>query len=37
LLPQQRLAQAAQHPMVRRAAELFGADPVWTEEPPEGK
>jgi len=32
--PQQRTAQAAQHPMVRRAADLFGAHPVRIDEPP---
>lgn len=34
--PQQRMAQAAQHPMIRRAAELFGAHPVRIDEPPAG-
>jgi len=28
----QRLAERSQHPMVRRATELFGAEPVWVEE-----
>ncbi|HVX13228.1 MAG TPA: DNA polymerase III subunit gamma/tau [Pirellulales bacterium] len=31
---QQRLAEKAEHPLVRRAAELFGAFPVRVEEPP---
>ena len=30
--PQQRLAEKAEHPLVRRAAELFGAYPVRVEE-----
>ena len=34
LPPHQRLHQAAQHPMVRRAAELLGARPVRVDEPP---
>jgi len=34
--PQQRMAQAAQHPMIRRAGELFGAHPVRIDEPPAG-
>lgn len=34
LPPHQRLLQAAQHPMVRRAAELLGARPVRVDEPP---
>ena len=35
--PQQRVAQAAQHPMIRRAGELFGAHPVRIDEPPAGE
>jgi DNA polymerase III subunit gamma/tau len=31
--PQQRLREKAEHPMVRRAAELFGAVPIRVEEP----
>lgn len=37
LPPHQRLFQAAQHPMVRRAAELLGARPVRVDEPPAEK
>jgi len=37
LPPHQRLLQAAQHPMVRRAAELLGARPVRVDEPPADK
>jgi DNA polymerase-3 subunit gamma/tau len=33
VLPHQRLMQAAQHPMVKLAAELFGAHPVRVDEP----
>ncbi|MCR4411982.1 MAG: DNA polymerase III subunit gamma/tau [Thermoguttaceae bacterium] len=32
--PHQRMLQVAQHPMVRRAAELFGARPVRVDDPP---
>ncbi len=32
--PHQRMLQASQHPMVRRAAELFGARPVRVDDPP---
>ncbi|MBI3466894.1 MAG: hypothetical protein HY000_28100, partial [Planctomycetes bacterium] len=28
----QRLAEKSQHPLVRRAVELFGAEPIWVEE-----
>jgi DNA polymerase-3 subunit gamma/tau len=28
----QQLAEKSQHPLVRRAAELFGAEPVWVDE-----
>lgn len=28
----QRLAEKSQHPLVQRAAELFGAEPIWVEE-----
>ncbi|OYV86776.1 MAG: hypothetical protein B7Z73_11150 [Planctomycetia bacterium 21-64-5] len=31
--PQQRLLEKAEHPLVRRAGELFGAFPVKVEEP----
>ncbi|MGH7139223.1 MAG: hypothetical protein ACREHD_26050, partial [Pirellulales bacterium] len=31
--PQQRLLEKSEHPLVRRAAELFGAYPVRVEEP----
>lgn len=34
LAPHQRLVQASQHPMVRRAAELLGARPVRVDDPP---
>jgi DNA polymerase-3 subunit gamma/tau len=34
VLPMQRLMQISQHAMVRRAAELFGANPVRVDEPP---
>lgn len=34
VLPHQRMAQAAQHPMVRLAGELFGAHPVRVDDPP---
>lgn len=37
LPPHQRLLQAAQHPMVRRASELLGARPVRVDDPPEEK
>ncbi len=37
LAPHQRLLQAAQHPMVRRAAELLGARPVRVDDPPAKK
>lgn len=33
--PQQRLMEVANHPMVRRAKELFGAQPVRVDDPPE--
>jgi DNA polymerase-3 subunit gamma/tau len=33
--PQQRLAEISQHPMIRRAGELFGANPVRVDDPPE--
>ena len=33
--PHQRLTEVAQHPMIRRASELFGAQPVRVDEPPE--
>jgi DNA polymerase-3 subunit gamma/tau len=33
ILPQQRTAQAVQHPMVRRASELFGAHPMRIDLP----
>ncbi|NUQ62809.1 MAG: hypothetical protein HUU20_09990 [Pirellulales bacterium] len=32
--PHQRLAEVSQHAMVRRAAELFGAQPIRVDEPP---
>jgi DNA polymerase-3 subunit gamma/tau len=35
--PHQRMLQVAQHPMVRRAAELFGARPVRVDDPPAEK
>jgi len=35
--PQQRLAEVAQHPLIRRASELFGAQPVRVDEPSEPK
>jgi DNA polymerase-3 subunit gamma/tau len=33
ILPQQRLQEVAKHPLVSRAGELFGAQPLWVEEP----
>jgi DNA polymerase-3 subunit gamma/tau len=35
--PHQRLMEVADHPMVRRAGELFGAQPVRVDEPPSAK
>jgi hypothetical protein len=32
--PYQRLTEVAQHPMIRRASELFGAQPIRVDEPP---
>ena len=32
-LPQQRLLEAAKHPLVQRACELFGAQPVRVDDP----
>jgi DNA polymerase-3 subunit gamma/tau len=32
--PRQRLFEASKHPMVRRAADLFGAEPVRVDDPP---
>ncbi|MBN1909164.1 MAG: hypothetical protein JW818_05445, partial [Pirellulales bacterium] len=32
--PQQRLMEVAEHPMVRRAGELFGAEPTRVTDPP---
>ncbi len=32
--PHQRLAEISQHPMIQRAVELFGAQPVRVDEPP---
>ena len=32
--PHQRIVQVAQHPMVRRAGELFGAQPMRVDDPP---
>ncbi len=34
VLPHQRLMEVANHPMVRRASELFGAQPVRVDDPP---
>ncbi len=36
LPPYQRLLEAAKHPLVRRAVELFGAQPLRVEEKEEG-
>ena len=33
----QRLMEVAEHPMIRRASELFGAEPVRVDEPPIAK
>ncbi len=33
--PHQRLLEVAEHPMIRRAGELFGAQPLRVDEPPE--
>jgi hypothetical protein len=33
--PQQRLMEVANHPLVRRATELFGAQPLRVDDPPE--
>ncbi|MHC4175959.1 MAG: DNA polymerase III subunit gamma/tau [Planctomycetota bacterium] len=33
--PHQRLLEVASHPMIRRAEELFGAQPVRVDEPPD--
>ena len=35
--PHQRLMQLAEHPMVRRAEELFGAEPTRVDRPPDRK
>jgi DNA polymerase-3 subunit gamma/tau len=33
--PQQRLLEVANHPLIRRAGELFGAQPTQVDDPPE--
>jgi len=35
--PQQRVVQAAKHPMIRKAGELFGAQPLRVDEPPKNQ
>lgn len=35
--PRQQLLQVGKHPLIQRAGELFGAQPVRVEEPPEGE
>ncbi len=35
--PHQRLAEVAEHPMVRRAGELFGAQPTRVDDPPKSE
>jgi hypothetical protein len=35
--PHQRLMEVAEHPMIRRVGELFGAQPVRVDEPPSAK
>ncbi len=37
MTPLKRLAQVAQHAMVRRAGDLFGAQPVRVDEPPSSR
>lgn len=34
--PQQRLMEISEHPMIRRAGELFGAQPIRVDDPPAG-